>query len=134
MISDQSILIFSNGLLGGALKFICFSVSNQSNFNFFPTSKLPSWPSVTVKIFDYSLKFKVFSLASVDGNSNLTDLKWIPMPTNRQVVHNSRKVQQSSLFSHKGMIFNLQFFLSFPQKANLLASLTVLNRLNDLAA
>ena len=86
--------------LVGAMKFIRFTVSDQSNLNFFPTSKLASCPSVTVKIFDYSLKFKVFSLASVDGNSNLTGLKWIPMPTNRQVVHNSRKVQQSSLFSH----------------------------------
>ena len=35
------------------------------------------------------LWIEAFSLASVDGNLNLTGLKWIPTPNNRQVVHNS---------------------------------------------
>ena len=73
------------------MKFICFSVSDQSIFIFFQTNKLVSCPLVTAKILNV-LWIEAFSLASVDGNSNLTGLKWIPMPTNRQVVHNSRKV------------------------------------------
>ena len=64
------------------MKFICFIVSDQSIFIFLPTSKLGSCPLVTVNILTV-LEIGAFSLAYVDGNSNLTGLKWIPMPTNR---------------------------------------------------
>ena len=51
MISDQSILIDSNGFSRGGYEiYLGYSVSDQSNFNSISTSKLQFCPSVTVEI------------------------------------------------------------------------------------